>query len=132
MKLLRYGEAGAEKPGLLHADGTLRDLSSVVDDLAGKTLHPEGLAKIAAAEPDALLKIGGSSRLGPCIAGTGKFVCIGLNYSDHAAETGAAVPSEPIVFMKATSAICGPNDPIVIPRGSQKTDWEIELAVVIG
>ena len=132
MKLLRYGEPGAEKPGLLHADGTIRDLAGVVDDLAGEVLHPGGLARIAAADADALPEVGGAPRLGPCIAGTGKYICIGLNYSDHAAETGATVPSEPIIFMKATSAICGPDDPIVIPRGSAKTDWEVELAVVIG
>ena len=132
MKLLRYGEPGAEKPGLLHADGTIRDLAGVVDDLAGEVLHPGGLARIAAADADALPEVGGAPRLGPCVAGTGKYICIGLNYSDHAAETGATVPSEPIIFMKATSAICGPDDPIVIPRGSAKTDWEVELAVVIG
>lgn len=132
MKLLRYGDAGAEKPGLLHADGTIRDLSGLVDDLKGDVLTPEGLARIAAADADALPKVEGSPRLGPCVAGTGKFICIGLNYSDHAAETGATVPPEPIIFMKATSAICGPNDPIIIPRGSEKTDWEVELAVVIG
>lgn len=132
MKLLRYGELGAEKPGLLHADGTIRDLAGVVGDLAGEALHPDGLARIAAADPEALPEVGGAPRLGPCVAGTGKYICIGLNYSDHAAETGATVPSEPIIFMKATSAICGPDDPIVIPRGSVKTDWEVELAVVIG
>ncbi|EPX75845.1 fumarylacetoacetate hydrolase family protein [Salipiger mucosus] len=132
MKLLRHGARGAEKPGLLHSDGTIRDLSGLVPDLAGETLHPEGIAKIAALDPDGLPVVEGNPRLGPPIAGTGKFICIGLNYSDHAAETGATVPPEPIIFMKASSAICGPNDPIVIPRGSEKTDWEVELAVVIG
>ena len=132
MKLLRHGTRGAEKPGLLHDDGTIRDLSGVVPDLAGDVLHPEGLAKIAAADPDSLPQVAADTRLGPCVAGTGKFICIGLNYADHAAESGMAVPPEPVIFMKATSAICGPNDPIVIPRGSVKTDWEVELAVIIG
>ncbi|WP_138467025.1 fumarylacetoacetate hydrolase family protein [Poseidonocella sp. HB161398] len=132
MKLLRYGAPGAEKPGLMHADGTIRDLSALVPDLAGEVLHPEGLARIAAADADALPKVAGAPRLGPPVAGTGKFICIGLNYADHAAESGMAVPPEPVIFMKATSAICGPADPIVIPRGSQKTDWEVELAVIIG
>ncbi|GGB19056.1 fumarylacetoacetate hydrolase family protein [Allosediminivita pacifica] len=132
MKLLRFGAKGAEKPGLMHEDGTIRDLSGVIDDLAGDTLYPEALAKIAATDASSLPVVEGDPRLGPPIAGTGKFICIGLNYSDHAAETGATVPPEPIIFMKATSAICGPNDPIVIPRGSEKTDWEVELAVVMG
>ena len=132
MKLLRFGAKGAEKPGLMHEDGTIRDLSGVIDDLAGDTLYPETLAKIAETDAASLPVVEGDPRLGPPIAGTGKFICIGLNYSDHAAETGATVPPEPIIFMKATSAICGPNDPIVIPRGSEKTDWEVELAVVIG
>ena len=131
MKLLRYGDPGAEKPGLLH-DGDIRDLSGVVPDLAGDVLHPEGLAKIAEIDPDTLDRVEGSPRLGPCVAGTGKFICIGLNYADHAAESGMDVPPEPVIFMKATSAICGPNDPIIIPRGSEKTDWEVELAVIIG
>lgn len=132
MKLLRFGEAGAEKPGLLHADGTIRDLSSVVDDIAGTALFGAGLAAIAGVDPDNLPVVDGTPRLGPCVGRTGKFICIGLNYSDHAAETGASVPSEPIIFMKATSAICGPDDPILLPRGSEKTDWEVELAFVIG
>lgn len=132
MKLLRFGAKGAEKPGLMHEDGTIRDLSGVIDDLAGDTLYPEALARIAETDAASLPVVEGDPRLGPPIAGTGKFICIGLNYSDHAAETGATVPPEPIIFMKATSAICGPNDPIVIPRGSEKTDWEVELAVVIG
>lgn len=132
MKLLRFGAKGAEKPGLMHEDGTIRDLSGVIDDLAGDTLYPEALARIAETDAASLPEVEGNPRLGPPVAGTGKFICIGLNYSDHAAETGATVPPEPIIFMKATSAICGPNDPIVIPRGSEKTDWEVELAVVIG
>lgn len=132
MKLLRYGTSGAERPGLLHADGSIRDLSGVVPDLAGTALHPAGLASIAAAELDALPRVEGNPRIGPPVAGTGKFICIGLNYADHAAESGLQVPPEPIIFMKATSAICGPGDPVVIPRNSQKTDWEVELAVIIG
>lgn len=132
MKLLRYGPPNREKPGLLHADGTIRDLSQHIPDIAGDTLLPEGLAALRALDPALLPKVGGQPRLGPCVAGTGKFICIGLNYSDHAAETGAAVPAEPIIFMKATSAISGPDDEIEIPRGSQKTDWEVELGVVIG
>ncbi len=131
MKLLRYGPRGQEKPGLLHGD-TIRDLSGLVPDLAGEVLHPEGLAKIAALDPQTLPEVTGNPRLGPPIAGTGKFICIGLNYADHAAESGHPVPSEPVIFMKASSSICGPNDPIVIPRGSEKTDWEVELAVIIG
>ncbi|HYF86472.1 fumarylacetoacetate hydrolase family protein [Azospirillum sp.] len=132
MKLLRHGPRGAEKPGLLDAQGRIRDLSAHVDDIAGRWLLPEGLAEIAALPVDSLPVVDASTRLGPCVAGTGKFVCIGLNYSDHAAETGAAVPSEPVIFMKATSAIQGPDDPVEIPRGSTKTDWEVELGVVIG
>ncbi len=131
MKLLRHGPAGAEKPGILHSDGTVRDLSAIVSDIGGDVLSDAGIAKIRAADP-ARLPILQGARLGPCVAGTGKFICIGLNYSDHAAETGATVPPEPIIFMKATSAICGPNDPIIIPRGSEKTDWEVELAVIMG
>ena len=131
MKLLRHGASGAEKPGILHSDGTVRDLSAIVSDIGGDVLSDAGIAKIRAADP-ARLPIVQGARLGPCVAGTGKFICIGLNYSDHAAETGATVPPEPIIFMKATSAICGPNDPIVIPRTSEKTDWEVELAVIIG
>ena len=132
MKLLRWGEAGAEKPGLLDAEGKIRDLSGVVPDIAGTVLSDKGLAVIRDTEPASLPEVPGSTRLGPCVGRTGKFICIGLNYSDHAAETGASVPPEPIIFMKATSAICGPNDPIIIPRGSEKTDWEVELAVIIG
>lgn len=132
MKLLRHGPSGAEKPGLLHSDGTTRDLSTVVADIGGTVLSDAGLAAIRAADPAKLPVVDAATRLGPCVAGTGKFICIGLNYSDHAAETGATVPPEPIIFMKATSAIVGPNDPIIIPRGSEKTDWEVELAVIIG
>jgi len=130
MKLLRHGPAGAEKPGIL-VDGVIRDLSGVVADIGGEVLSDAGLAAIRSAN-HASLPVMGDTRLGPCVAGTGKFICIGLNYSDHAAETGATVPPEPIIFMKATSAICGPNDPIIIPRGSVKTDWEVELGVIIG
>ncbi|ENR65795.1 fumarylacetoacetate hydrolase family protein [Brucella abortus] len=132
MKFLRYGAAGQEKPGLLDADGTIRDLSAHVSDLSGAALGPDALAKLGALDVNSLPKVEGNPRIGPCVAGTGKFICIGLNYSDHAAETGAAVPSEPIIFMKATSAIVGPNDDLVIPRGSQKTDWEVELGIIIG
>jgi len=132
MKLLRFGAPGAEKPGLLHSDGSIRDLSGLIDDLSGRHLYPDSLKRLADADIDVLPVVEGNPRLGPPIAGTGKFICIGLNYADHAAESGLAVPSEPVVFMKATSAICGANDPIIIPRGSLKTDWEVELAVVIG
>lgn len=132
MKLLRFGEAGAEKPGILAEDGTIRDLSSVVGDIAGDVLSDDGMEAIRAADLSSLPEVSADTRLGPCVSGTGKFICIGLNYSDHAAESGMAVPSEPVIFMKATSAICGPNDPIIIPRGSEKTDWEVELAVIIG
>lgn len=130
MKLLRYGAAGAEKPGLLDADGHIRDLSGVVDEIAGDTLAD--MSWLDGLDPASLPLVAGSPRLGPCVGGTGKFMCIGLNYADHAAESGMEVPSEPVLFMKATSAICGPNDPIIIPRGSVKTDWEVELGVVIG
>ena len=132
MKFLRYGETGQEKPGLLDADGNIRDLSAHVSDLSGAVLSPEALAKLGSLDVNALPKVEGNPRLGPCVAGTGKFICIGLNYSDHAAETGATVPPEPIIFMKATSAIVGPNDDLLIPRGSEKTDWEVELGIVIG
>ncbi|MGV2101970.1 fumarylacetoacetate hydrolase family protein [Rhizobium sp. 21-4511-3d] len=131
MKLMRVGEAGSEKPAILDADGKIRDLSAHVADIGGATISPDGLKKIAALDPKSLPELA-PGRIGPCVAGTGKFICIGLNYSDHAAETGATVPPEPIIFMKATSAIVGPNDNVIIPRGSEKTDWEVELAVVIG
>ena len=130
MKLLRYGPRGQEKPGLLDADGAIRDLSAHVADLSGAVLTD--LDRLKSIDPATLPKVAGTPRLGACVAGTGKFICIGLNYSDHAAETGATVPPEPIIFMKATSAICGPTDPILIPRTSEKTDWEVELGVVIG
>lgn len=129
MKLLRYGPQGQEKPGLLAADGTIRDLSAHVSDLAGAVLTD--LDRLKSIDPTSLPQVQ-PDRLGPCVAGTGKFICIGLNYADHAAESGLQVPPEPVIFMKATSAICGPNDPILIPRTSQKTDWEVELGVVIG
>jgi len=132
MKLLRYGEAGSERPGLLDADGTIRDLSAHVADIAGTVLHPASLEMLSRLDPKSLPAVSGKPRIGACVAGTGKFICIGLNYSDHAAETGAAVPSEPIIFMKASSAIVGPDDDVLIPRGSVKTDWEVELGVVIG
>lgn len=132
MKLLRYGDAGAEKPGMLDADGTLRDLSGVVGDIAGDVLSDEGLAKLRDIDPASLPKVDGNPRLAPCVGNIGKFCCIGLNYSDHAAETGAAIPEHPILFMKANSAIVGPNDMVMKPRGSTHTDWEVELGVVIG
>lgn len=132
MKFIRFGEAGSERPGMLDSDGAIRDLSGVIDDLAGDALDPKRLAALAEIDPKTLPRVPAGQRIGPCVAGTGKFICIGLNYADHAAESGMAVPPEPVIFMKATSAICGPNDPIVIPRGSTKTDWEVELAVIIG
>lgn len=131
MKLVRYGPAGQEKPGLVDKDGKVRDLSGHVGDIAGEAISPAGLNKLAGIDPASLPEVT-VDRYGPCVAGTGKFICIGLNYSDHAAETGATVPPEPIIFMKATSAIVGPNDDVEIPRGSLKTDWEVELGVVIG
>ncbi|WP_306120814.1 MULTISPECIES: ureidoglycolate lyase [unclassified Roseitalea] len=132
MKLLRYGEPGAEKPGLLDDDGTIRDLSGEIDDIAGDVLTPQGLSRLAGLDAASLPAVAGEPRIGPCVGHVGKFICIGLNYSDHAAETGMEVPKEPILFFKATSAICGPNDQVLIPRNSVKTDWEVELGVVIG
>ena len=132
MKFLRYGAPGQEKPGVLDADGNIRDLSAHVTDLSGSVLDPASLAKLNAIDVNSLPKVEGNPRLGPCVAGTGKFICIGLNYADHAEESGMAVPPEPVIFMKATSAIVGPNDDLVIPRGSEKTDWEVELGIVIG
>ena len=132
MKLLRYGNPGAEKPGLLDSTGAIRDLSGVVPDIAGDVLLPDGIAKLRKVDPASLPTVNGTPRIGPCVGRVGKFICIGLNYSDHAAESGMAVPKEPIVFMKATSCIVGPNDNIELPRGSVKTDWEVELGVVIG
>ncbi len=132
MKLLRYGKPGKERPGVLDADGKIRDLSEHVSDIAGAALAPNALKKLAKIDPASLPLVRGKPRLGPCVAGTSKFICIGLNYSDHAAETGATVPPEPIIFMKANSAIVGPDDDVLIPRGSKKTDWEVELGVIIG
>jgi ureidoglycolate lyase len=132
MKLLRVGPKGSEKPAIIATDGTIRDLSGVVPDIAGTVLLPEGLAKIAATDIDQLPQIDASERIGPCVGNVGKFICIGLNYADHAAETGARIPDEPIIFMKATSAIIGPNDDVIIPKNSTKPDWEVELAIVIG
>lgn len=130
MKLCRYGERGSEKPGMIDADGRLRDLSSHVSDIAGPVLAD--LEALRAIDPASLPLVAGSPRFGAAVSGVGKFICIGLNYSDHAAESGMIVPPEPVIFAKYTSAICGPDDPIIIPRGSEKTDWEVELAVVIG
>ena len=132
MKLLRYGDKGAEKPGLLDAGGTIRDLSGVIDDIDATVLAEHRLRELAALEPASLPAVGTNPRLGPPVAKVGKFLCIGLNYSDHAAETNSPIPAEPILFMKATSAITGPDDPVIIPRDSEKTDWEVELGVVIG
>ncbi|PLC40933.1 ureidoglycolate lyase [Ralstonia pickettii] len=136
MKLLRYGPKGQEKPGLLDAQGQVRDLSGVIDDIAGAALLPESLARLRTLDISRLPIVDGTPqaglRLGACVGNVGKFICIGLNYSDHAAETGAEVPAEPVVFGKWTSAICGPNDDVEIPRSSVKTDWEVELGVVIG
>jgi 2-keto-4-pentenoate hydratase/2-oxohepta-3-ene-1,7-dioic acid hydratase in catechol pathway len=132
MKLLRYGPPGREHPGMLDSQGDIRDLSAVIADLSGDALQPESMDRLRALDPSTLPRVKDDVRLGPCVAGVGKFICIGLNYSDHAAESGMQIPVEPILFMKATSAICGPDDGILIPRGSQKTDWEVELGVVIG
>lgn len=132
MKLLRYGPAGSEKPGLMADDGTIRDLSGMVDDIGGAAISPEGLDRLRAIAPDSLPVVDGNPRLGPCVAGLQKIICIGLNYSDHAAETGAVPPPEPIIFAKALNALCGPNDDVEMPRGSTALDWEVELAVIIG
>lgn len=132
MKLLRHGEPGREKPGMLGSGGEVRDLSEIIADVAADALLPASLERLRHLDPSTLRRVEGDVRLGPCVGRVGKFICIGLNYSDHAAETGAAMPVEPVVFMKATSAIMGPNDHVVIPRGSSKTDWEVELGVVIG
>jgi 2-keto-4-pentenoate hydratase/2-oxohepta-3-ene-1,7-dioic acid hydratase in catechol pathway len=132
MKLLRYGIPGREKPGLLADDGQIRDLSGVIPDLAGESLLPESIQKLRRTDVTRLSVVPGKSRLGPCVGSVGKFVCIGLNYSDHAKEAGMPIPAEPVIFMKATSAICGSDDDVVIPRGSTKMDWEVELGVVIG
>ncbi|MDQ7732022.1 fumarylacetoacetate hydrolase family protein [Halomonas sp. SpR1] len=132
MKLLRFGPRGHEKPGLLDANGVIRDLSAHINDLSGDSLDRRTLEGLAALDATSLPEITADTRIGPCVANVGKFICIGLNYSDHAAETGAQVPPEPVVFNKWTSAICGPNDEVIIPRDSEKTDWEVELGVVIG
>jgi len=132
VKLLRFGESGKEQPGILHADGTIRDLSGIVPDIGGGTLLPDSIARLRSLDGNTLPKVSGSPRLGPCVSGVGKFICVGLNYSDHAAESNMPVPAEPIIFMKATSSICGPNDDVELPRGSLKSDWEVELGVVIG
>lgn len=132
MKLLRYGPLGQEKPGLLDADGNIRDLSAVIEDIDPGTISDATFARIAAIDPASLPVVSGTPRIGACVGRPGKYICIGLNYSDHAAEAGMDLPPEPIVFFKATSAVCGPNDDVEIPRGSTKTDWEVELGVVIG
>jgi len=132
MKLLRYGPKGAEKPGLLDANNQIRDLSSIIPDLTGDTVDPGTMARLSALDTDTLPPVEGTPRIGPCIGNVGKLVCIGLNYSDHAKETGSPIPSEPIVFMKATSSINGPDDDIELIRNSVKTDWEVELGFVIG
>ena len=132
MKLLRYGAAGAEKPGMLDRDGKLRDFSGIIPDLDGSTLSPGSLSKLAAIDPATLALVGGNPRLGPCVARPVNFICIGLNFADHAVETGNPIPKEPVVFLKSLGAYSGPFDDVKIPRGSQKTDWEVELGVVIG
>jgi len=132
MKLVRYGATGQEKPGMIDADGTLRDLSAHVADITGTTLGDDSIAKLRALDPATLPAVEGNPRMGACVGDIGKFMCIGLNYADHAAETGADIPEHPILFMKANSAITGPNDDVVMPRGSATTDWEVELGVVIG
>jgi len=132
MKLLRHGDLGYEKPGLIDAEGNIRDLSGVINDISGDALLPASLDKLKALDTSLLPIVPSDTRLGACVGDIGKFLCIGLNYSDHAAETGLKVPTEPILFTKATSAVVGPNDEVVIPRGSTKTDWEVELGIVIG
>ena len=132
MKLLRYGPVGAEKPGILDARGHLRDLSAHIGDISGDVLTPEGLDRLRGLNPESLPVVTGAPRIGACVGHIGKFICVGLNYADHAAESGMAVPPEPVLFMKATSAVCGPNDDVIIPKGALKTDWEVELGVVIG
>ena len=132
MKLARYGEPGSEKPGMIDGNGQLRDLSAHVDDISGEALSDAGLDRLRAIEPDSLPLVQGKPRYGPCVGGIGKFMCIGLNYTDHAEETGNPIPDHPILFMKANSAVVGPDDDVVMPRGSKHTDWEVELGVVIG
>ena len=132
MKLLRYGPAGAEKPGLLDADGTIRDLSGHVADIDGDAISPEGLQRLSALDPASLPAVPGTPRLGPCVGGISKLICVGLNYADHAEESGLPIPEEPVLFSKAITSISGPNDDVVLPPNSVKTDWEVELGIVIG
>jgi 2,4-diketo-3-deoxy-L-fuconate hydrolase len=132
MKLVRFGAPGREKPGIVDKDGKIRDLSEVVPDIAGETLSPQGLAKIGTVDLSKLPTIKSGTRLGPCVGGTRHFVAIGLNYKDHAAETGTKIPDEPIIFQKAPNSIVGPNDDTMVPKGSKKLDWEVEIAIVIG
>ena len=132
MKLLRFGNSGQEKPGIIDNDGNIRDLSGVIDDINGSTVSPDGLNKINQIDISSLPIVSDNPRIGPCVGSVGKFLCIGLNYSDHAAETGAEAPPEPILFQKATSAIIGPNDDVEIPKTSNATDWEVELGIIIG
>jgi 2-keto-4-pentenoate hydratase/2-oxohepta-3-ene-1,7-dioic acid hydratase in catechol pathway len=132
MKLVRFGPAGREKPGIIDPAGRIRDLSGIVDDIAGETLGPKGLARIRKAKIDSLPTVKGGARLGPCVGRVGNYIAIGLNYADHAAEAGMPIPKEPIIFSKAPNCIVGPNDDIMLPKGSKKTDWEVELAIVIG
>ena len=132
MKLIRYGNKGIERPGVIDENGDVRDLSDVISDIDGTTITPETLDRLQALDLQSLPKIEGSFRIGPCVGRVGKFVCVGLNYADHAAESNLPIPVEPIVFQKATSSICGPNDDVTIPPGSEKTDWEVELGIVIG
>ena len=132
MKLVRFGPKDQEKPALLDRDGVLRDLSGIVDDIAGETLLRASLTRLAVQDPLELPAVDGNPRIGPCVGNVGKMISVGLNYADHAAESGLPVPPEPILFSKATSAICGPYDNVMLPRGSEKTDWEVELAIVIG
>jgi 2,4-didehydro-3-deoxy-L-rhamnonate hydrolase len=132
MKLVRFGPAGREKPGMIDAQGRIRDLSGIVPDIAGDTLGAKSLAKLRKTKPDKLPLVRSGVRLGPCVGAVGNYIAIGLNYSDHAKEAEMPIPSEPIVFLKAHSCICGPNDNIMLPKGSEKTDWEVELAIVIG
>lgn len=132
MKLIRWGAVGAERPGMIDAGGAARDLTGLVPDIGGAVLSDVGLDMLRRLDASRLPPVPAGARLGPCVGGTGKFICIGLNYADHAAESGLKVPPEPVIFMKATSAICGPDDPIVVPRGAEKVDWEVELAVIIG
>ena len=132
MKLLRYGQIGSEKPGLLDENGVIRDLSEHVNDISAETLLPENIEKLKIIDYKTLPEVSSEVRLGPCVGQIGNFICIGLNYSDHAKESGMEVPSEPVIFSKITSSICGPNDDVIIPRNAVKTDWEVELGVVIG